>query len=201
MNPETNEKVLSVTKEEIQPGVLVTVRGHSERLDGKAYIVIANKRNPHALGTYASLQNVSTGEVWHFWHAMLFPLTEKIIIVTEDGAIISPNAEQRPPFKLDDSLSLEEAVFTSLGAASVCWDKDQVFMSEWAKEIGRELVRFIEHRVGLDDETEKEEDIATQAPANDTHLRAQAMDFAIRAGFGTDTAIVEKILAFLKGEK
>lgn len=32
-----------------------------------------------------------------------------------------------------------EKVFTALGAASVCWTKDGVFMSERASEIGEQL--------------------------------------------------------------
>lgn len=43
---------------------------------------------------------------------------------------------------------LEQAVFEALGAASVCWDGNRlgVFQSDKAREIGLELVAWIENR-------------------------------------------------------
>lgn len=40
---------------------------------------------------------------------------------------------------------LREAVFLSLGAASVCWDDDRVFESERAEQIGYALITYIEN--------------------------------------------------------
>lgn len=48
---------------------------------------------------------------------------------------------------LDKATSLEEAVFQALGAASVCWeniDKAGVFKSERARDIGIELLEWID---------------------------------------------------------
>ena len=49
-----------------------------------------------------------------------------------------------------EDMSLETVVFTALGAASVCWENMEgtgVFDDRRAKEIGDELVEFLEARV------------------------------------------------------
>ena len=43
---------------------------------------------------------------------------------------------------------LKTVVFQALGAASACWDKDRVFESEKAKEIGDKLLAWLQ-RMGL----------------------------------------------------
>jgi len=49
---------------------------------------------------------------------------------------------------LNDAKDLEQAVFMALGAASVCWDAAPtgLFDSTRAKDIGEELLQFIEER-------------------------------------------------------
>ena len=52
---------------------------------------------------------------------------------------------------LDKATTLEEAVFQALGAASVCWeniDKAGVFKSERARDIGMELLEWIDAHQG-----------------------------------------------------
>lgn len=40
--------------------------------------------------------------------------------------------------------SIDDAVYIAIGAASMCWDENRVFMSEEAKLISRALIARIE---------------------------------------------------------
>lgn len=49
-------------------------------------------------------------------------------------------------FKFDEGISIEDAVFQALGAASMCWenvDRAGIFQSEEATEIGEALLSKI----------------------------------------------------------
>lgn len=83
-------------------------------------------------------------------HAISHDGGETYYLITEpslgDGSPRMYRPEERPVPVYGEPQSLEEAVFTALGAASTCWESLEgtgIFESDRAKQIGDDLVAWI----------------------------------------------------------
>lgn len=70
------------------------------------------------------------------------------------GKYLAMGVLVRRPFEFQtrphEPLTLQEAVFQALGAASICWENIEAagtFNSSRAKEIGEKLIAFIEDNI------------------------------------------------------